>query len=309
MTTPAAHAPHAIDRTVGPLHGVGLFSGVPAGLTLGPGADDHWITIIRQHQGRSQGIAPVHAAGVTTDTSWSGLPAAVPIRNTTLNASPGHSPLDPPTPPAACIATVEHVLSALAGLGIWEALLTLEGGPEIPILDGSALPFVDALLPALRTTHAPPPIVLDRVIEVTQGAASITAGPPPAGAPLSYTYRLDYGPSSPLPPQQASWQGDAATYRYHIAPARTFSLRHEAQAAIAAGLFRHLSTRDMLVIGDDGTPIDNAWRFEHEPARHKLLDLIGDLALLRRPLHATVVATRSGHALTHELCRRILALA
>jgi UDP-3-O-acyl-N-acetylglucosamine deacetylase len=65
----------------------------------------------------------------------------------------------------------------------------------------------------------------------------------------------------------------------------------------------------MLVVADSGQPIDNAWRIEHEPARHKLLDLIGDLALLGRPLHATVVARKSGHALTHELVRRILSMA
>lgn len=71
------------------------------------------------------------------------------------------------------------------------------------------------------------------------------------------------------------------------------------------GLFAHLTPREMLVLGADG-PIDNALRFEDEPARHKLLDLIGDLALVGAPLQADIVATRSGHALAHEAARAVL---
>jgi UDP-3-O-acyl-N-acetylglucosamine deacetylase len=74
----------------------------------------------------------------------------------------------------------------------------------------------------------------------------------------------------------------------------------------AMGLFEHLTPRDMLVFGADG-PIDNELRFEDEPARHKLLDLIGDLSLAGRPVLGRVVAERSGHALTHEAVRRLLA--
>jgi len=75
-----------------------------------------------------------------------------------------------------------------------------------------------------------------------------------------------------------------------------------------AGLFRHLTVRDMLVVGPDG-PIENTYRFPDEPARHKLLDLIGDLALVGHPIGGSVVATRSGHALNHEMARLLAAMA
>jgi UDP-3-O-acyl-N-acetylglucosamine deacetylase len=299
---------NTLTRPVGPLTGVGLFSGLPASLTIAPGALGGGIHLTHTQSGRTVGSADARVHTVTLSSAWTSLPPGVPVRNTTLDATPGRPSLDPPTPaPGRCIATVEHLLSALAGLGVWDAHVTIEGGPELPILDGSAEPFVRALLPALRAAPAPEPIVLTRTIEVSGGGATITAGPPPHDRPLSYTYSLDYGPGSPIPAQRAAWTGSITDYAQGIAPARTFSLEAEARAARAAGLFAHVSPRDMLVIGDDGAPIENTWREEHEPARHKLLDLIGDLALLGRPLHATVVAHRSGHALTHELCRRIVA--
>jgi UDP-3-O-acyl-N-acetylglucosamine deacetylase len=306
----SAPAANTLTHTVGPIEGVGLFCGQHASLSIAPGAGDGWIHLSHTQAGRTVGSAGASVHNVTRSTAWTGLPPGVSVRNTTLDATIGRAPTDPPAPaPARCIATVEHLLSALRGLGVWEAHVTIEGGPEAPILDGSAAPFVQALLPVLRAARAPDPIVLTRTIEVRSGEATITAGPPPGDRPLSYTYHLDYGPGSSIPAQHATWTGSITDYAQGIAPARTFSLEGEARAARAAGLFRHLSPRQMVVVGADGEPIDNAWRLERELARHKLLDLIGDLALLRRPLHATVVASRSGHALTHELCREILAAA
>ncbi len=212
-----------------------------------------------------------------------------------------------PEPPTFCIATIEHILAALVGLGIRDACITIDG-PEVPILDGSAKPFVDLLRPML--IPAPlrvEPLVLDRPVEVRDGEASIRATPSDSPDEFSFTYNLDYGPGAPLKPHSATWCGSVSEFTNLIAPARTFSLRAEAEMARKMGLFPHLTPRDMLVIGDDGQPIDNAWRMDGEPARHKLLDLIGDLALLRRPLIANVVATRSGHRLTHEFCRKVLA--
>lgn len=287
------------------LCGRGLFAGSDAALRIFPALRGGLRIESRtppqpgQLLGELVASTPAHITSVTSATDWSGLPPGVPVRNTTLAG----------TPPPRVIATVEHMLGALAGLNVWHAWIVLSG-PEVPILDGSALPFVDAILPSLAplpASHATAPLVLRKTITVEHQGATITASPPPPGHELSYTYELDYGPSSPLKPHAATWNGDAATFTREIAPARTFSLEHEAKMARAAGLFAHLSPREMLVIGSDGRPIDNAWRFEHEPARHKLLDLIGDLALLGRPLHATVVARKSGHALTHELVRKILA--
>jgi len=238
---------------------------------------------------------PLRVSAVTDDASWAGLPAGVPVRNTTLR-----------TPSGQYIATIEHLASALSALGHWSLRAELDA-PEVPILDGSALPFADALRALGPPGASPPPLVLREPVEVSAGNAAIRAEPSAPGSQIEYTYRLDYGPNSPLKPHDATWRGSPDEYLNDIAPARTFSLRAEAEAAQRAGLFRHLTPSEMVVIGDDGHPIDNAWRLPNEPARHKLLDLIGDLALLGRPLHARVTATRAGHALTHELCRRILA--
>lgn len=267
------------------VQGFGAFSGKAASLTLRPGRGLAW-------HDPATGPTPALAAHLTSDTSWTGLPSAVPVRNTTLSSG------------RRVFATIEHVMGALAGLGVWNASIQLDG-PEVPILDGSAAAFVP-LVKALPA-GAPEPLTLREPLEVCKGDASIIATPLPPTEPLEYVYQLDYGPQSPLRPQQATWRGEAADFEANIAPARTFSLRQEAEMARSVGLFRHLTPADLLVIGDDGRPIQNDWRFEHEPARHKLLDLIGDLALLGRPLHARVVASRSGHALTHEFCRRVLA--
>jgi UDP-3-O-[3-hydroxymyristoyl] N-acetylglucosamine deacetylase len=294
---------HVITRPVGPISGVGLFSGKPASIMISPDPGEPWINFVSPLP-YPHPFAGVELRRVTYDTSWAGMPKGVPIRNTTLNASGPLARDEPvPEPPRFVVATVEHILGALAGLGIWIATISIDG-PEVPIFDGSAKLFVDILLgqlapaPSLRK-----PLVLQSPIEVRDGDASIIATP---AADLSYTYNLDYGPNSPLKPHSATWRGSPADFTANIAPARTFSLRAEAEGAQKMGLFKHLSPRDMLVIGDDGQPIDNAWRMEGEPARHKLLDLIGDLALLGRPLIAKIVATKSGHRLTHEFCRAVL---
>ena len=139
-------------------------------------------------------------------------------------------------------------------------------------------------------------------VESEDAGASITIEP--SDTP-SYTYTLDYGPDSPIAPATAHWAGDPDRFEHEIAPARTFCLEREAQAMRQLGLFEHLSPQDMLVFGPRG-PIDNTLRFPDEPARHKLLDLIGDLALAGRPIRAKITAVRSGHALNHAAARALL---
>ncbi|MCA9302724.1 MAG: UDP-3-O-acyl-N-acetylglucosamine deacetylase [Phycisphaerales bacterium] len=201
------------------------------------------------------------------------------------------------------IATIEHLMSALTGLGITDADLQITG-PEIPILDGSALPFVEAIINAgtQNLDQTIEPITIKEIIRVTHNDASITIEP--AESP-SYTYTLDYGSGSPIQASAARWSGDQEAYIKHIAPARTFCLKAEADAMRDAGLFTHLTPRDMLVIGSNG-PIENEYRFASECATHKLLDLIGDLALVGAPLSAKVSAEKSGHALAHQAARAIL---
>ncbi|MFO0832473.1 MAG: UDP-3-O-acyl-N-acetylglucosamine deacetylase [Phycisphaerales bacterium] len=277
------------------VQGTGLFSAKPASLRV---SAPRGATGVRFHCAGA--VIPARVEHVSTDASWAGLPPAFPVRNTTLALG------------GTVAATVEHALSALAGLGIWHADVFLEG-VEAPILDGSAAGFASAW-EGLGCAYEVTPLVLTRRVEVRdeKSGSWIVAEPLGSGEGAVYTYELDYGPASPVRAQRAAWDLSARSYTTDVAPARTFSLLHEVEAARRAGLFGHLTTREMLVVGADGQPIDNAWRFPDpaslstEPARHKLLDLIGDLALLGRPLHARVTARRSGHAMTHQFCRAVL---
>jgi UDP-3-O-acyl N-acetylglucosamine deacetylase len=269
--------------------GAGLFSGRPCMVHMHPGQGGLVLT----RAGSDEQI-PVHISSLAPQ------PQGVPARNTTLSAG------------SASIMTVEHLLSAIVGMGITDAHIEFDG-PEAPIGDGSAGLFVDAIRRAgVRSLdHSSiAPITLLREVIVESGPARIIARPRQMPG-CSYTYHLDYEQPGSIPSQQATFETDFTTaafdrYATEIAPARTFCLLAEAQAMRAMGLFQSLSPRDMLVFGDDG-PIDNALRFENEPARHKVLDLMGDLALVGRPLQLDIIAHRAGHALNHQLARAILA--
>ena len=128
--------------------------------------------------------------------------------------------------------------------------------------------------------------------------------PDPTDTELRISYRLDYGLGAPIPPQTYTVSVSPATFAHDIAPCRTFLTEAEALALRAQGIGRHLRATDLLVFGPRG-PIENRTRFADEAARHKVLDLIGDLALCGFDLAGHVVAYRSGHALNVELARTL----
>jgi UDP-3-O-[3-hydroxymyristoyl] N-acetylglucosamine deacetylase / 3-hydroxyacyl-[acyl-carrier-protein] dehydratase len=206
----------------------------------------------------------------------------------------------------ASIETVEHLMSALSGLSIDNALIRVDG-PEIPGGDGSALLFVESLVRAGTIEQGEPRMILkiEEPIYVQDGDAMIAAFPSDSQG-LQVVYDLDYGTSSDrIARQMQSWNSMRGSYLDDVAPARTFSLQEEASALQAKGMCTHLSPKDVLVIGENG-PIDNAYRFENEPARHKILDIIGDLYLAGAHIQGRIVASRSGHALNRQLCKAIL---
>jgi UDP-3-O-acyl N-acetylglucosamine deacetylase len=203
------------------------------------------------------------------------------------------------------VHTVEHLLSALYVLGIDNALLDLDG-PEAPGLDGSSLPFLALLESAgvREQERSVDIVVVRRPFEASAGGAEIRATPRDAPG-LSLEYHLDY-PIPGLSELRLSLEVNLESYRREVAPARTFCLKAEAEALRAAGLGLGATFDNTVVWGEDG-PIGTELRFADEPLRHKVLDLIGDLSLIGRPLQAHVVATKSGHALNAELARQILA--
>lgn len=205
----------------------------------------------------------------------------------------------------ATIETVEHCLSAVVGLGIDNLRIRLRG-PEVPCGDGSAMPFYEPLKSvglvaqdAMRAVHR-----ISSAIVIEEEDALVAALPSEEPG-FRVTYELDYSTvSKQIGRQHRNFDFTRDDYATEIAPARTFSLKAEAEALWNAGMCRHLTPRDALVIGEDG-PIENSFRFADECVRHKVLDVIGDLALSGIRLQGKVVAQRSGHDLNRRLARKI----
>jgi UDP-3-O-acyl N-acetylglucosamine deacetylase len=201
---------------------------------------------------------------------------------------------------AARVATVEHLLSAVMGLGIDNLLVELDG-EELPCGDGSARIFAEALEGAGAVKQDAPrcPIALAEPVWASDGARMIVAVPGP-GLRITYVVTAD---GTPLEPQFADFDEARGSFAADIAPARTWGLAGEIDALRALGLARGASPFTVLALGPEGYV--NTPRFSNELARHKILDAIGDLALLGRPLQAHIIAVRAGHSLHISLARAI----
>lgn len=207
----------------------------------------------------------------------------------------------------ASIETVEHCLSALAGLRIDNALIRIDG-PELPCGDGSAAPFVEPIQKVGAVEQNAPRRVyrIREPIMIEDGDAMLAAFPnPPEQDEFRVIFDLDYGPNSHrIKRQTQSFNFSNGEYPREIARARTYSLREEAQALWDRGMCQHLTPKDVLVIGDEG-PIDNDYRFENEPVRHKIVDLLGDLYLVGCQVHGRFIAHKSGHEMNRRMCVKI----
>lgn len=205
------------------------------------------------------------------------------------------------------VEMVEHVLAALAGLRIDNCLVELDA-IEPPGLDGSAMPYVAALLDAgiIEQDRPRAALVIDEPLEVAsrRDGGRILAEPL-AEPDLVIEYSVDYGPGSPVPASRFELKIAPESFAAEIACARTFILETEVAALRAAGYGARTTARDLLVFSSDGTLVDNELRVPDECARHKLLDCIGDFALLGCDLHGRLRAERSGHQLNRELVRRL----
>ncbi len=268
--------------------GTGLFTADPVTLTICPSHDQSGIVFCRDAI-----KIPVHIANLST----------IPVHQTFTQMPPRCTSI---CAQSTNIATIEHLLSALVGMGITDASIEIRSPRphcEIPIMDGSARDFTNALeeVGVCTLESKIEPVTVTKPIIIEENDASIIVEP--SNTP-SYTYIIEY-PNDPIPSVAVTWTGDRTDYLTRIAPARTFCLEREAQMMQSAGLFSHLKISDLLVIGNTG-PIENTYRHEHECALHKLLDLIGDLALIGRPLCAKVTALKSGHSTTHRAAQAIV---
>jgi UDP-3-O-[3-hydroxymyristoyl] N-acetylglucosamine deacetylase len=270
-----------LQRTVAQsivIGGDGLHSGLKTGVILHPAAPGSGI-VFSSLAGQSAIVARIENV---TETGY----------NTTLSGG-GHS-----------VRTVEHLLSALHGLGITNVLA--KTGDEIPALDGSAAEFCRLLRGAgLRDQAAAvEPVRLAEAIQIGEGDEFIRVEPADR---LIIDYTLDY--PKPIGVQTVHFELDAPeTYEREIAPARTFGFVTEFHKLAELGLARG-GRLDNLILVDNEKVVNTTLRFPDEFARHKVLDLIGDLYLLGRPLIAHVIASKSGHSDNLALLRAIAAAA
>jgi UDP-3-O-[3-hydroxymyristoyl] N-acetylglucosamine deacetylase/3-hydroxyacyl-[acyl-carrier-protein] dehydratase len=205
----------------------------------------------------------------------------------------------------AQVEMIEHVMAALAGSRIDNCRIEVDA-PECPGCDGSSRVIVEALeeAGAAEQDRLRQALVVERSFTVREGEA-ILAAHPGSGESLTLSYHLDYGPNSAIGSQSFLIDLSPSTFRSEIAGCRTFLLEAEAQALRAAGIGRRTTEADVLIFGHEGV-LGNTLRFPDEPVRHKVLDMVGDLALLGMDLHGFVVAHRSGHNTNAALVRRLL---
>jgi UDP-3-O-[3-hydroxymyristoyl] N-acetylglucosamine deacetylase/3-hydroxyacyl-[acyl-carrier-protein] dehydratase len=201
----------------------------------------------------------------------------------------------------SAIQTVEHLLAALSGLGIHNIEIDIDGN-EVPGLDGSSTPFYDALVSAGISRQERPclPIVVREPIIIHDGSASIMAFPAPE-LKISYTLCYDH----PLLKDFMELVVTPESFKQELLGARTFCLEEEVSHLRSLGFGMGATYENTLVLGAGGV-IQNKLRFKNEFVRHKILDLIGDLYVLGRPVCGHIVALKSGHSLNLQLVKRIM---
>lgn len=266
------------------ISGRGLFHGVEARLRLLPAEPGSGI-VFRRVDLVGKPEVKAHVDNVTSAP-----------RRTVLAASNG-----------AFVETTEHLMSALAGLQVDNCIVEINA-PEVPAVDGSCLPFCEAILEAGLNIQSAPRDLL--IIDESQGVND-RAGEqwieiiPSYDGSTTIDYRLDYGPQTAIPSQSFSVSMTPEIFLKEIAPARTFVLKNEVEALQIMGFGKHLTGKDLVVFDTDGSVIDNKLRWPDEPVRHKILDCIGDLALNGQMFVARVVARRSGHKLNHVMAKTL----
>jgi UDP-3-O-acyl N-acetylglucosamine deacetylase len=260
------------------VQGIGFVTGKHVRLRFRPAPANTGVVFVRTDLG-PQACIPAHVDNVTGTA-----------RRTTL----GHQPIQ--------VGLVEHVLASLSGLRIDNCYVELDA-PEPPGLDGSAQAFVQALThagTAMQSERRAVWTVAEPVVYQTEDAA-ITLHPSDKPE-LRVSYLLDYGLESPIPWQMSTQTITPGSFVSQVAPCRTFVTDVEAIALRNQGLGSRTKVTDLLVFGPRG-PIENKVRFGNEPARHKILDIIGDLSLLGCDVRGHVVAFHTGHPHTVELVR------
>ena len=263
------------------MNGLGIHTGEPVSIRVLPAPANAGIVFIRTDLPHRPTI-PVKSSQVV-DLEKS-------VRRTTLSKH------------GVEVQTVEHFMASLWGMGIDNAYVEVTSA-EMPGLDGSAIQFLQQFK-AAGTTEQPAPrryITLREPLVVEEGESSIVVFP---AETLRISYLLSYDRHPLLKSQFVSFASSNGSFEQAIAPARTFCLKDEAESLRTAGFGKGASFENTLVLGAEGV-MHNTLRFEDEFARHKILDLLGDLYLLGGHLRAHVIAIKSGHPLNVKLLKKL----
>jgi UDP-3-O-[3-hydroxymyristoyl] N-acetylglucosamine deacetylase len=261
--------------------GIGLHSGAPARLTLRPAPADSGVVFVRSREGSGEGIE---------------IPARSELVSSTANAttlSVGGSPK------GVGVSTVEHLLATLRCLGIDNVRIEVDG-PEVPVMDGSAAPFCALVRSAGASAQSAPrrALFVKKPVTCSDGRRSIRVEP---ARVLRISYTVDF--EHPAIGRQELEIPDltARVFEAEIAAARTFGFLEDQEALREAGLAGGASLANTVVLGPGGVLNPGGLRWPDEFVRHKVLDLLGDLALIGHPIRAHVRVERGGHSLHHAL--------
>ena len=263
--------------------GIGLHTGCPVNVRILPSDADTGIRFLRKDLPGSPFIKAVSANVISTSYA------------TTIGSR------------GASVSTIEHLMAAFYGLGVDNAIVELDG-PEVPIMDGSAADFIAMMestgleaLPALRQY-----LVIKKPIRVSEDDKYIYLLP---ADDMEFTidYSIDFAHTF-LNKQSFARLFSRDTFTKELGSARTFGFLKDVETLRANGLARGGSLENAIVISDNSILNEGGLRYPDEFVRHKVLDMMGDLALVGAPVIGHLVAYRSGHSLNHKLAQKVLSL-
>ena len=272
--------PQKTIKSEGRISGRGLFGGKETKVVFRPAPVDSGVVFVR--------------TDIPEAVRINAVPANVAERSRRTTIKKG----------SVSIETIEHCMAAVNAMEIDNVVVEVDG-PELPAPDCSCAEYFKVLkrIGLVEQQASQKEFIIREPVSINAGDASIYALPY-ADDGLSLTYDLDYGGHTGIGRQIFSCRVTPENFEKNLASARTFLLEAEAKQFRARGIGVHVSPRDLLVINSDG-PVKNSYRFPNECVRHKIVDLIGDLALVGRAIKGRIVAYKSGHSLNQQLVRKL----
>ncbi|MBN9887407.1 UDP-3-O-acyl-N-acetylglucosamine deacetylase [Salipiger abyssi] len=272
-------------RSAVTFQGVGLHSGKPARMTIRPAMAEHGIWFKRTDILLGDRLVPAR---------WDAV-EVTPLCTRIVNAA------------GVAVSTIEHVMAALAGCGVHNALIEIDG-PEVPILDGSAAPFVRGILArGVRGLHAPVrAIEILKPVEVKTDSGWARLSPAPEGEGLSMDFHIAFTDSA-IGTQDKSLNLANGTFVRELCDSRTFCRQADVEAMQANGLALGGTYENAVVVDGDEVLSPGGLRHDDEAVRHKMLDALGDLFTAGAPIIGHYEGHKAGHAITNMLLHALFA--